>query len=156
MGSNKEILLSMTRRLHRVGDNADITGGLVNIFTIANFSIRVIGLIAHVTTAGTGGCTVLVRFTPTGGGAVSDFCAVSACTTWPINTLLTYNGQGTDALGATVGIGHAASGVEMWLGGASLCPGVLSMTTGANDATLVIDWYLSYKVGALGAVVTAN
>lgn len=156
MGSTKPTLLAMERQLHRVGTNDDITGGLINIFTIANYGIRITGLFGHVTVGGDAGCTILIRFNPTGAGVVNDFCAVSPSTTWPINTLLTFDGDAGDQLNATTGIGHAAAGAEMWLGDCCVCPGVLTMTTEAADADLVIDWYLSYHTGGTGAIVTAN
>lgn len=143
----------------RVGTNADWVGaGNFNIFTIAGGPIRITSLFGHVTVAATGAAaTPLFSFTPTGGGALSNMCTIAVAAAWAINSVLMWNGLLATALVATIGIGHGATGVETFAGHLTLLPGVIRITNaGAADATLVVDFYMSFIRCVQGARVAVN
>jgi len=142
--------------IRRVGTNADwAAAGNFNIFTITGGPIRITSLFGHVTVAATGAAaTPLFSFTPTGGGALTNMCTIAVAAAWAINSVLMWNGLLATALVATIGIGHGATGVETFAGYLTLIPGVIRITNaGAADATLVVDFYMSYLPCAQGSRV---
>lgn len=131
----------------RIGTNADwVAGGNFNIFTITGGPVRITSLFGHVVTAFTGAVpTPLLSFTPTGGGALTNICAIAVAVAWPVNTLLMWDGLLATALVASIGVGHGATGVETFAGALTFVPGVIRVTNaGGADATAVVDWYVSY------------
>lgn len=147
------------RLVVRRGTNADWDPAAnFNIFTITGGPIRIISLFGHVTTVFAGAnATPLFSFTPTGGGALTNMCTIAVAAAWAVNSVLMWDGLLATALVATIGIGHGATGVETFAGALTLVPGVIRITNaGANDATGVVDFYMSYKPCVYGAIVAVN
>lgn len=157
MGSVKEILLNLPRSVRRPDGGDWAAAANFDIFTIANACVRVTSIFGHVTAAATGAnATPLLSFTPTGGGALTNICTVALAAAWPINSVLMWDGLLATVLVATIGIGHGATGVETFAGGLTFVPGVIRITNaGANDATLAVDWYITYIAMDVTATVVA-
>ena len=135
--------------LRRLGLATDYdTGAAHDLYTITGGCLVVTELFAHVTVAGDGTALPQLIFTPTGGGAAVDISGAAAGVAWAINTLLMCNGVAATLLVASIGLAHGATGVEQWAGPMIFTPGVISITNAAGaDATLMMDWYLSYRRG---------
>jgi len=127
-----------------------------NIFTIAGGPIMVTNLFGHVTAVFAGAnATPIVSQTPAG-GAAANMSVIAVAAAFALNTFLVWDGSLTAVSGvlrATAAVGHSqatdsvgtAATAESWAGRIRIVPGVIRITNGgANDATGVVDWYISY------------
>jgi len=122
--------------------------GTADLFTITGSPVLVYRLFGVITTVfgGTNG-TLQFRFTPTGGGAITDMCAASAAlANTADNVCLQWGGTLAAAIVVGVGVGHLdLTGTEGGFASPITCtPGTIHLTNAVGMTTGVVDWYISY------------
>lgn len=147
--------------VRRPGEALDIhPANTVDLFTITGSPVLLYRLFGVITTLfGATLGTLQFRFTPTGGGAITDMCAASAALNDTAqNVCLCWDGTLAGTIVVGVGVGHLdLTGTEAGFASPITCtPGTIHLTNATGMTSGVVDWYISYlPLTADGLIVAA-